>query len=103
MTIELRLTGGLHNTNVHLSLGGQISATQIVDNVNHNLFDEVSKLDIINEVTDTRCIGILNTGSASITNVQVELESVSDYTKILLALEDGIPLAVASEYEIAGV
>lgn len=65
--IKLIMSGGVGNTNGNNSLGGSIS-TQVAGEIPvsdvslNNLFDNISKIDNVNQVINYRCVYIKNTG-----------------------------------------
>lgn len=59
--IKFYLSGGTSNTDPNLSLGGVISSTEIVDNIDNNLFDDVTGDESASGDVEYRCIYIKNT------------------------------------------
>lgn len=94
---ELRLSGGENNSSPNFSLGGAESSTAVEDDMNHNLFDAVSKLEIINETEEFRCIYIHNDEGHSIRNVIVKKDEIEDFTEIEIGVEDGEAQIISSE------
>lgn len=58
--IVYRLSGGAGNTDVNASLGGVKSSTAVTDNVDNNLFDDVSGDEHTAGRTEYRCIYVHN-------------------------------------------
>lgn len=75
--ISIVLSGGTTNINVNNSLGGDPSASPIVNNVLNNLFDDVSPEETDEGHEDYRCIYFFNDGDTPI--FLVNLWIVSDF------------------------
>jgi hypothetical protein len=74
--IHYRLSGGASNTDVNASLGGAKSSTAVVDNVDNNLFDDVSGAEHTAGDVEYRAIYIHNNhGSLELTNAVVWIQS----------------------------
>ena len=58
--VQLRYSGGATNQFATASIGGAMSDTQIPNNVIHNLFDIVTRVEVINGRTDHRMFYIYN-------------------------------------------
>jgi hypothetical protein len=58
--IQYRLSGGAANTDPNASLGGAKSSTQITDNADNNLFDDVSGAEHTAGRVEYRCIYVHN-------------------------------------------
>lgn len=58
--IRFYLTGGESNTNPYLSLGGNMSSTQVLSGQLNNLFDDVTGDESAVGDTEYRCIAIKN-------------------------------------------
>lgn len=58
--IQIFLSGGAGNSDPNASLGGIISATQLVDNNLHNLFDVVGSAEASAGDTEYRCVYVKN-------------------------------------------
>lgn len=72
--LKLYLSGGVSNIDPNLSLGGQMSTTEITQ----NLFNSVVNTDITNFYEDYRCVYFYNSSSTeSIINLRV-LTAVDD-------------------------
>ncbi len=81
---RIRLTGGQSNKNPNLSLGNRNSLTFFVNNVDNNLFDDLSRLEILQEISEYRCIQILNWNldeiyNSRIVNIEVPNNSVFEF------------------------
>lgn len=69
------------------SLGGFISTTLVSNAVLSNVFTPISKHNIANIDTETRCIGLLNTLGRQVTNVQVyTVTPLGAYANIVLGI-----------------
>lgn len=64
MDLILRLSGGSGNTNPNASLGGIMSSTSIVDAVDNNLFDDITRKEVIVGKTEYRCYYIYNSNAS---------------------------------------
>lgn len=58
--IDYRLSGGAANADVNASLGGAKSSVEVVDNVDNNLFDDVTGAQHTAGDTNYRCIYVHN-------------------------------------------
>lgn len=58
--IQYRLSGGAANSNVNASLGGAKSSTAVVDNVDNNLFDDVTGAEHTAGLVEYRAIYVHN-------------------------------------------
>lgn len=58
--IGMYLTGGSSNTNPNLSLGGNVSSTEVVSNQLHKLFRRIDEGEASSGVTLYRCVAIKN-------------------------------------------
>lgn len=58
--VQIRLTGGLSNTNPDGSLGGVMSSTQLVDAVIQNAFDNITRKEVLISKTEYRALVIFN-------------------------------------------
>ena len=63
MGVEVRYSGGPGNKFAITSIGGAMSSEIIPDAVLQNLFDDVSRVEVINGRTEHRCFFITNTGA----------------------------------------
>lgn len=74
--IILRLSGGAGNADPNASLGGIMSATAIVDNTLHNLFDKVSGTESTAGDTEYRGFYVLNNhGSLTLESAKIWIDS----------------------------
>jgi len=64
--LKLRLSGGSSNSDVNASLGGAKSSTEVTDNADNNLFDDVSGTESNAGDTEYRCLYVHN-GHGSLT------------------------------------
>ena len=60
MALQIFLSGGAGNTNPNFSLGGVRSSTQVVDAVDNNVYDDITRKDALLGKTEFRCIYIYN-------------------------------------------
>ncbi len=85
--IDFFLSGGAGNSDVDASLGGVISATEIVDNTLHNLFDKVTGDESLAGATNYRGIYIVNShGSLTLESAVVWIDLNTTNTEIAIAL-----------------
>lgn len=75
--IRFYLSGGSSNQNPLNSLGGAISNTEIFNDVLENIFDNVTKVEADNGLTDYRCIYVKNIGNEIWKNATVFLQQQS--------------------------
>lgn len=67
--IDTRLSGGAGNADPNASLGGVKSSTEVVDNVDNNLFDDVTGAEHSAGHIDYRCVYLHNShGTITLTN-----------------------------------
>lgn len=71
--IGMYLTGGSSNTNPNLSLGGNVSSTEVVSNELHKLFRRITDSEASSGVTLYRCVAIKNKDPA------LEMRNVAFY------------------------
>lgn len=84
------LSGGSGNTNPNASLGGEISATEVVTNTLANLFDNVSAVEAAAGDVEYRCAYLKNTHGTDTLNavkLWVESNTPSSGTIIAIALD----------------
>lgn len=93
--IKFMLTGGTGNTNPNLSLGGEISSTELVSSSLHNLFDKVTGDESLAGDTEYRCFGIKNS------HATLTWEAVKVFISANTQADDSISIAV--EKPISGV
>lgn len=60
MALQIFLSGGAGNTNPNFSLGGVRSSTQVVDAVDNNLYDDITRKEALIGKTEYRCFYIYN-------------------------------------------
>lgn len=90
--IKYYLSGGAGNTDPNASLGGVISTTEITNNVDNNIFDDVNGDEASAGDTEYRCIYVKNThGSLTLQNAKVWIEQNTPSTS------DGVEIALAGE------
>jgi predicted phosphodiesterase len=58
--IGMFLTGGVANTNPALSLGGNVSTTEVVSDILHSLFRRITDTEASSGITIYRCVAIKN-------------------------------------------
>lgn len=81
------LSGGSGNTDPNASLGGEISATQIVDNTLSNLFDAVSAGEAALGDIEYRCAYLKNTHATdSLASVKLWIQSNTPSTSTVIAI-----------------
>lgn len=74
--IDFLLSGGSSNSDPDASLGGVISSTEVDDNVDNNLFDDVSGAEHTAGDVEYRCIYVKNShGSLTLTDAVVWIQS----------------------------
>lgn len=74
--IKYRLSGGAANSDPNASLGGAKSSTEVVDNVDNNLFDDVSGAEHTAGDVEYRAIYVHNGhGSLTLTDAVVWIQS----------------------------
>ena len=89
MTV-IRLSGGPRNQSPNLSLGGRMSSTVVQNDINHNLFDTVTKLNILNEQEEYRCVYVFNETTQEVRNLIIEMSGNSEQTDISIGAEDDV-------------
>ena len=73
--LKFLLSGGAANEDPDAALGGIISATEVVDNVLNNLFDNVSGVEHAAGDTNYRCIYIKNNSASIAYNVKIYIST----------------------------
>jgi len=63
MVLQLQISGGVGNTNTDASLGGIRSGTLVVDAVNENLIDDVTRKEVLIGKTEYRCFYVYNSST----------------------------------------
>ena len=92
--IHFRLSGGAGNSNVNASLGGAMSSTQVTDNAQQNLFDDVSGAESAAGDTEYRAIYILNNhGTLTLVDARIYFSS----SPITAAAGTDMHMALAGE------
>lgn len=76
--ITLVLSGGSSNININNSLGGDPSATPIIDDVFNNLFTDITSDQSVSGYEDYRCIYVFNDGNTTIYNMSLWLDNITD-------------------------
>lgn len=87
--VQTRLSGGAANSDVNASLGGAKSSVALVDNVDNNLFDDVTGDEHTAGDTEYRCVYIHNNhGSLTLTGAKVwrPTHSVGADTTVAIAV-----------------
>lgn len=87
--IKQYLSGGSGNTDPNASLGGAISTTEITDNVDNNLFDDVSGSEATAGDTEYRGIYFKNTHASltlQSTKIWIETQTTSSNDAVAIAL-----------------
>lgn len=87
--IKQYLSGGVGNTDPNASLGGAISTTEITDNVDNNLFDDVSGSEASTGDTEYRGIYFKNTHATltlQATRIWIETQTTSTNDAVAIAL-----------------
>ncbi len=64
MALVLHLSGGAGNTNPNFSLGGVISTTTIIDAVDNNLYDDITRKETLISKTEYRSFYVKNTDAS---------------------------------------
>jgi len=101
MVLQLRLSGGAGNTNPNASLGGVMSTTSIVDAVDNNLFDDISRKEVIVGKTEYRCYYVFNSsGSTPVHGAFLFIDDFPDISTVTMGLDpvgsgDGVATGVA--------
>lgn len=100
--IQYRLSGGAGNTDPNASLGGAKSSTQITDNVDNNLFDDVSGAEHTAGDIEYRCIYIHNGhGSLTLTGAVVWIQSDTSGADSDLSIAVGTAAINGTEQTVA--
>jgi hypothetical protein len=95
--IKIYLSGGAGNTDPNASLGGVISATEVVDDNLHNLFAKVSAAEALAGSTKYRGIYIKNENGHTLTWEDVKAYINSQSTSPDTSVEIAVALEVADE------
>jgi len=98
---ELRYSGGLLNKFARSSIGGVMSDTVIVNNSLENLFDNVTRVEVINGRTEFRLFYIFNEGGTKFFNVALRNIIIPEDTELAFAIDDSdSPQALSTEDEV---
>jgi len=106
MALEFRLSGGQFNADPNGSIGGQRSDTLITTDTLENLFDNITRNEVLQGRTEYRCVYIFNTGAGHLSGVTVEITSNPPVTIISKGLDtagkgdgrtNGIATTIATE------
>ena len=73
--LKFFLSGGAENTDPNASLGGVISATQVVDDTLNNLFADVSGAEHAVGSTKYRCIYVVNDSESIAYNAKIYIDT----------------------------
>ena len=88
-SIALKYSGGKLNKTGIGSIGGKKSDTSITSAGMENIFDNVNRVEAINNRTEFRAVYVENTGDETIKNVILKLRSQPDNTEFEVAVEAG--------------
>jgi hypothetical protein len=100
--IKYRLSGGSGNTDPNASLGGAKSSTEITDNVDNNLFDDVTGAEHTAGDVEYRAIYIHNGhGSLTLTSAVVWIQSDTSGTDSDISIAVGTAAVNGTEQTIA--
>jgi len=87
MTIQLRLSGGASNALSAGSLGGQMSSTVVTSDVLENVFDNLSRSEVLLGRTEYRCLYVYNAGATTVYGVTIELTTNPTVSQLGLGLD----------------
>ncbi len=101
MAPQIRLSGGVGNTNPNGSLGSTMSSTQLTDDTIGNLFDNIPRQQALIGRTEFRCIYVYNPGPSVLTGVVMEILTNPTFSIISAGLDpagkgDGSTTGVAT-------
>lgn len=100
--IKYRLSGGAANSDPNASLGGAKSSTEVVDNTDNNLFDDVSGAEHTAGRTEYRAIYIHNAhGSLTLTSAVVWIQSDTSGADSDLSIAVGTAAVNGTEQTVA--
>lgn len=100
--IKYRLSGGAGNSNVNASLGGAKSATEVADNVDNNLFDDVTGDEHAAGRTEYRAVYVHNNhGSLTLTSAKVWRSAHSPGADTVVAIGVGTAAVNGTEQTVA--
>jgi len=100
MVLVLQLSGGAGNTNPDFSLGGVVSGTAVVDAVDNNLYDDVTRKDVLVGKTEFRCFYIKNTNATPVHGATVFIDEFPATSLSTIGLDpagggDGVATGIA--------
>ncbi len=100
--IDYFLSGGSGNTDPNASLGGARSTTEVTDNVDNNLFDDVSGAEHTAGRVEYRCIYVRNShGSLQLDSAVVWIQSDTSGADSDLSIAVGTAAVNGTEQTIA--
>lgn len=100
--IQYRLSGGAANADPNASLGGAKSSTQITDNVDNNLFDDVSGAEHTAGRIEYRCFYVHNNhGTLTLTSAVAWIASDTSGADSDLSIAVGTSAVNGTEQTIA--
>lgn len=88
MAVTLRYSGGSSNKFAQTSLGGAISVTSFATGVLNNIFDDTTRVEIINGRIDYRCFYIDNDGGTDHMKFKLKAITIPEDTEISFAVND---------------
>lgn len=100
--IKYRLSGGGSNSDPNAALGGAKSSTEVVDNTDNNLFDDVSGAEHTAGRVEYRCIYVHNAhGSLTLTSAVVWIQSDTSGADSDISIAVGTAAVNGTEQTIA--
>jgi hypothetical protein len=100
--IQYRLSGGAANSDPNASLGGAKSSVQITDNVDNNLFDDVTGAEHTAGDTEYRALYVHNNhGSLTLTSAVVWIQSDTSGADSDLSIAVGTAAVNGTEQTVA--
>jgi hypothetical protein len=100
--LDKHLSGGAANADVNASLGGARSSVEVVDNVDNNLFDDVSGAEHTAGDVEYRCIYLRNAhGSLTLTGAVVWISSDTSGVESDLSIAVGTSAVNGVEQTVA--
>lgn len=100
--IKYRLSGGAANSDPNAALGGAKSSTDVVDNVDNNLFDDVSGAEHTAGRVEYRCIYVHNAhATLTLTSALVWIQSDTSGADSDLSIAVGSAAVNGTEQTIA--
>jgi len=85
--LKFFLSGGVGNTNPNASLGGVVSTTEVVDAVNENLYDDISRKEILLTKTEFRCYYIKNDGTNPVHGATLFIDAKPPVSLVTMGLD----------------